>query len=752
MFQRAGSVLETVRRHRMRMSILAIMLSAGLFGMLFILDRTKEQWDRAGVLHAPRPLIVSRLRHHLGYGGVVHNFLNSILRPDAERQEDTAIDLGAVRGTLLYYDSLDVSPMERSSRIIIAEELDRIYVAARRIESGEFKGRAPEDVFRSLDVDLDALAAAVDTLAKISAGTSTASSGYHGLLSDFEAAIGLNGMIQNLKLFLLTGDTQLLDDAETCLDRALTILGALRQHATSVAEAEALFVIHDTISTYRHAIRVAGDMTRDGASAAEIDAVIRINDVPAISAYATLLGFEKLRLMESTATVASGFKQLEWTMIGLVLFVLLPMITEFGSFCLSLITGLPDWERKLSDAASDLAHEELHKVHDFSSLPSEFANLETPFGLIRNTIWHRRETALQDQVQVAAVISENERFHSELEALRIEQDMTRERARTAHQRAVEAVNDGKTLSSVMDSLSHGILASRGIGEIVFWNSGVPELIGVSPEWLSGGRTLRDLIIYLASRGEYGQGDPVVIADAALDRLEERLGAGVVSSDHKFANGRVLALEMSKSTSGLIVFSAADVTEHHEQVEAMQQQATSDPLTGLPNRVALDEFTTAMLKHSERSGEVAAIMAIDLDGFKPINDTHGHHAGDELLREIATRMQEEARETDFVARVGGDEFIIVLLHLEDGNGALRFGQRLLRAIEMPVTLEDGTEVHVSASAGISLFPYHGREAQPLCVLADMALYEAKGKGRNAVVMYELPETQAVNVLTAASSAS
>jgi diguanylate cyclase (GGDEF)-like protein len=210
--------------------------------------------------------------------------------------------------------------------------------------------------------------------------------------------------------------------------------------------------------------------------------------------------------------------------------------------------------------------------------------------------------------------------------------------------------------------------------------------------------------------------------------------------------------MSKSTSGLIVFSAADVTEHHEQVEAMQQQATSDPLTGLPNRVALDEFTTAMLKHSERSGEVAAIMAIDLDGFKPVNDTHGHHAGDELLREIATRMQEEARETDFVARVGGDEFIIVLLHLEDGNGALRFGQRLLRAIEMPVTLEDGTEVHVSASAGISLFPYHGREAQPLCVLADMALYEAKGKGRNAVVMYELPETQAVNVLTTASSAS
>ena len=148
----------------MRMSILAIMLSAGLFGMLFILDRTKEQWDRAGVLHDPRPLIVSRLRHHLGYGGVVHNFLNSILRPDAERQEDTAIDLGAVRGTLLYYDSLDVSPMERSSRIIIAEELDRIYVAARRIESGEFKGRAPEDVFRSLDVDLDAAEASIAAL------------------------------------------------------------------------------------------------------------------------------------------------------------------------------------------------------------------------------------------------------------------------------------------------------------------------------------------------------------------------------------------------------------------------------------------------------------------------------------------------------------------------------------------------------------------------------------------------------------
>ena len=246
------------------------------------------------------------------------------------------------------------------------------------------------------------------------------------------------------------------------------------------------------------------------------------------------------------------------------------------------------------------------------------------------------------------------------------------------------------------------------------------------------------LIYIKAEDKALQDEVLRVLESAIDKGEAdglKLRDGVYRYDQTFAGKRVLALEIVRRGDGIIVFSASDITDRHNAAVEMEQQAISDPLTGLANRTALNDFTSSMLKHAKRSGENAAILALDLDGFKPVNDRHGHGAGVEVLVELSNRLREEIRETDFVARTGGDEFILVLLHLDDGEGAARFAKRLLRAIEVPIKLSSGIEVSVSGSIGISVFPDDSEDLETLYRKADEALYGAKASGRNCVRTYE-----------------
>lgn len=744
MLGKTGSVLKSVRQHQVMMLGLAVLLSAGLAAMSFVLVLTQSQWHRTAILHDPRPEVVSRLRHHLGYGGLVHKLLDTVLRAESAQAYSTNFELGAVQAALLEYDILDLSPLERSALGAVEAELDRINVAVRLMERGDFQGISPEDIYAGLDVDLDALAAAVDTLAKVGFGTNKDILSQLELLSEFEAAIGLGGVIHHLKLYLLTRDESVLDSMAEDVAMALSLLEELEGKATSVAEREAIHIIRATINSYNDGVETAREMITAGRPASEVDFAIRVNDAPAISAYATLMSFEKLRLAKSMSAVDTGIESLKWLLIGIAVLILIPWIILFVRFTRDLQTAVPKWQSTLGCITTDLANEEFQRALDYSGLPEEFASLEQPFQEIRTTLWHRHEQSLHNASQLEVMASDTELIRAKLESAHTELDVLKETAGAAERQLKLEAQKANIIGQVVDCLSHGVLACCGLDEVVFWNRRFCQLVDIAPEWFTEARTLRDLILFLSTRGEFGMGDPTETAQATLNELEGQLENGVYMYDLKLSNNRVLALEISREDNGMVVFSATDITTRHEHAEAMQQQATSDPLTGLANRAALDTFTEAMLKHSERSGEVAAVMAIDLDGFKPVNDKYGHHAGDDLLQQIAHRLKEEARETDFVARIGGDEFIIVLLHLEDAEGALRFGQRLLRAIEMPVILEENVTVAISASVGISLFPYHAREMQPLYLLADAALYEAKGNGRNNVVMYEHPRVAAPDV--------
>lgn len=175
----------------------------------------------------------------------------------------------------------------------------------------------------------------------------------------------------------------------------------------------------------------------------------------------------------------------------------------------------------------------------------------------------------------------------------------------------------------------------------------------------------------------------------------------------------------------IVWTYVDVTERYRKTEELQQQAFRDPLTGLPNRRALEDVLEKAMKRARRHGRLLAVVMMDLDGFKPVNDLFGHGAGDHVLQAIGARLMSGLRSTDFVARLGGDEFVLVV---EDCFTVGEVEEVLAKAGEMvrePIFLDAGVQVSVQVSAGVCLYPLNWQEnPDALLHLADQALYSSK----------------------------
>jgi diguanylate cyclase (GGDEF)-like protein/PAS domain S-box-containing protein len=178
----------------------------------------------------------------------------------------------------------------------------------------------------------------------------------------------------------------------------------------------------------------------------------------------------------------------------------------------------------------------------------------------------------------------------------------------------------------------------------------------------------------------------------------------------------------------------DITARREAEAGMERLAKYDVMTGLPNRVTFRNYLDRMLDQLQRGGDNFAVLLLDLDHFKAINDTRGHPVGDELLRQVALRLQEQLRDTDMVARLGGDEFAIILPSIESAREAANLAERINKDLSRPFMLPGGEAV-IGVSIGITYAPDDGGDADTLIRLADLALYRVKGAGRGGYQFFE-----------------
>ena len=178
----------------------------------------------------------------------------------------------------------------------------------------------------------------------------------------------------------------------------------------------------------------------------------------------------------------------------------------------------------------------------------------------------------------------------------------------------------------------------------------------------------------------------------------------------------------------------DITERKEYEENIWRQANNDPLTGLANRKMCMEHLSYEMERAIRSENKVALLFVDLDRFKLINDTMGHSAGDELLQKTAQRLQACVRKSDTVARLGGDEFIIIITDIHKHFSIEPIIRKLLNELARPFYINDEMEASISASIGIAMFPDDGNNVETLLKNADTAMYRAKESGRNTYAYF------------------
>ncbi|MBI5918280.1 MAG: diguanylate cyclase [Nitrosomonadales bacterium] len=222
------------------------------------------------------------------------------------------------------------------------------------------------------------------------------------------------------------------------------------------------------------------------------------------------------------------------------------------------------------------------------------------------------------------------------------------------------------------------------------------------------------------------------------------GSDYFETRHRCKDGRILDVEASVNYShahgGRFYCFLRDITKRKLAEEQVRHRAHYDALTGLPNRALFYDRFRQSLATARRRNTHLALMYLDLDRFKPINDKFGHEMGDLLLEEVARRLQHCVRETDTVARMGGDEFVVLLPTVDAERDASRVAEKMLYALSQPYQLLAQC-LHISSSIGVAVYPQHGSDERPLLKHADMALYFAKGAGRNNVQLYQ-PDMEGV----------
>ena len=298
-------------------------------------------------------------------------------------------------------------------------------------------------------------------------------------------------------------------------------------------------------------------------------------------------------------------------------------------------------------------------------------------------------------------------------------------------RALQAAADTTTdvlseadrrVRSILDTVADGIITIDENGMIGSANPAALHLFGYSREDLlgqdvgtliaepSGSRFTEVLARYLGSGGS----------------AENQVGAREVAGRRR--DGTVFPLEfrpnaMITPSGRLYVCNLRDISERKAHMQALEYQAMHDALTGLPNRALFRDRLRQGVARVQRSETVLSLLLLDLDQFKEVNDTLGHHNGDLLLVQMARRIQAELRQSDTVARLGGDEFAVIAGDQLDPGGGQRVAERLLAAMAEPFVIE-GTIFHLSASIGIARCPEHGEDPDTLLRHADVAMYQAK----------------------------
>jgi diguanylate cyclase (GGDEF)-like protein/PAS domain S-box-containing protein len=292
------------------------------------------------------------------------------------------------------------------------------------------------------------------------------------------------------------------------------------------------------------------------------------------------------------------------------------------------------------------------------------------------------------------------------------------------------------LSTILTSIGDGVISTDREGRVTFMNSVAESLTGRKKDDCLG-RDLGEVLVLVGAKT--GRKVPISVRKTSRkrDRLPDGQGLLLLRGEEKVpveVGAALIRDEKDQVDGTVLVF--RDVTQRKLQEERLAFLAIHDSLTGLPNRVLFNDRLTLALAIAARRKKEIAVLMLDLDRFKKVNDILGHSVGDRLLKSVAERLAGLLRRSDTIARFGGDEFMVLLPEISGPGAADRVARRILRAFKQPFDLTD-RKIPITASIGIASYPRDGADVESLTKNADIAMYTAKEGGRNTFKLYSPP---------------
>ena len=289
----------------------------------------------------------------------------------------------------------------------------------------------------------------------------------------------------------------------------------------------------------------------------------------------------------------------------------------------------------------------------------------------------------------------------------------------------ESLQNLQLVETMLNSSNQGFVVWDNKQNLVACSKKCPDFWYDPTDILQPGMPMLELLLHVANKGGFGPGDSDTLARKELRRVRK---VGMDSKEEfRLLDGRVIHVQRQSMKGGGHAATYTDITVRKELEDKINYMATHDTLTDIPNRVLFKDRLEQAIERAIREKTKVAILFLDLDNFKMVNDVMGHMIGDKVLRTMAERMTSCLRKTDTVARYGGDEFAIVMTEIKNLDDVSNMAKKLNVALSAPINL-GSKETSLGASIGISIYPDHAKTSETLLSLADEAMYVVKKKSK------------------------
>ena len=689
------------------------------------------------------------LRGAIGFGGMIHDFKNYVLRSNEDYKEYAESHLGAAKAILKQYNALELTSSETIAVEDILTVLNAYNEAIHKTQEMIGQGHSISDIDQMVKVNDQPAIRGLKVLRHevVSKQDNDHQLTKSRLVADLRAALGYNGMIHKFKNYILRHkelqndaikDAMLTDEIVGKIKDAQDSISQYRQLTPTEAEKLALSDIESTLTHYLNNLTNIHRLIKQHKFIKNIDAAVKVDDTPALRGL-QILEREINRQLTTRSTDVSKALILvnraiilgKWASIFTIVFAMFIAVMLLRYTVIRPILKLTKNMMRLTD----------------NKLDTEISGHQTQneIGKMARTVLVFKTNMIKQQQSEQALskankgleqqVNENKRLREQSEeqtskALLMSEYMVD--ARNASEKAMaKAEKDELFVSSILNAVRDGIITISAKGIIEAFNPGAEDIFGYKAFEVMG-KNISQLVPEPVKSAHDGYLAKFARGESTRDQTKPLEGIA------QRKNGETFPAEVSLNTiliAGEIKITGVvrDVTERKKWEEQIERLAMTDPLTGLANRNQYQQRLLEAVKYAQRFKTQFSLLLLDLDKFKPVNDTYGHPAGDALLQQVAKVLINSCREVDTVARLGGDEFAIILSGINTLEDAAIPAKKLIDKLSLPFVIEKNN-IQIGTSIGISNYPNDSTDIEELQRMADQALYISKQEGRNTYRFY------------------